>query len=75
MPFLENVTRGRGIPRERLAEIFEPFVRFGVDGEEGAGLGLAICRWIAAAHHGTLEAQSEAGRGSIFTLRLPAHTA
>ena len=70
---LEVRDSGSGIPRERLAEIFEPFVRFGVDGEEGAGLGLAICRWIAAAHRGTLEAESEAGRGSIFTLRLPVH--
>jgi len=73
---LEVRDTGSGISRERLGEIFEPFVRLSPsDSAEGAGLGLAICRWIAAAHRGTLVAESEAGRGSTFTLRLPLHSA
>ncbi|TAM58879.1 HAMP domain-containing histidine kinase [bacterium] len=72
---LEVRDSGSGIPRERLAEIFEPFVSLSVNGEAGAGLGLAICRWIAAAHRGSIEVRSEAGCGSVFTLRLPIRTA
>ncbi|MDE2573094.1 MAG: HAMP domain-containing histidine kinase [bacterium] len=72
---LEVRDTGRGIAREHLGEIFEPFVRIdAVDGQGGAGLGLAICRWIAAAHRGTLAAESETGAGATFTLRLPLHT-
>src|SRR2546425_1033902 len=37
----------------------------------GAGLGLAICKWIAEAHGGTIDVQSRPGRGTTFTVTLP----
>jgi len=38
----------------------------------GAGLGLAMVRWIAAAHGGTVTVESTPGQGSAFTFRMPA---
>ncbi|MFQ6047279.1 MAG: sensor histidine kinase, partial [Gemmatimonadales bacterium] len=37
----------------------------------GAGLGLAICKWIAEAHGGSITVQSRSGRGTTFTVTLP----
>jgi signal transduction histidine kinase len=37
----------------------------------GSGLGLSIVRWIVEAHKGKVTVQSEPGRGSTFTVRLP----
>jgi PAS domain S-box-containing protein len=65
---------GRGIPAEKLASVFEPFVQAGRSAEErqqGVGLGLAISRELARAMGGDLKVESAVGRGSIFTLRLP----
>jgi signal transduction histidine kinase len=66
--------RGCGIPAEDLPRVFESFYR-GTParrlGRAGAGLGLAVARRIAAAHGGTITADSEPGRGSRFVLRLP----
>ena len=66
---------GHGIPREKLDSIFEPFTRLEMDltrTTEGTGLGLAISRHLARAMMGDLTVRSELGRGSIFTLTLPA---
>jgi signal transduction histidine kinase len=74
----EVADTGTGIARERLDEIFDPYVQVGapiVDNLGGSGLGLAISREFALAMGGTLMAASEAGRGSVFTLRLPLSTA
>ncbi len=65
---------GRGIPADKLAPIFEPFVqveqlRTRVTG--GAGLGLAISRDIAREMGGDIAVESELGKGSTFTLKLP----
>ncbi|MCL5264030.1 MAG: ATP-binding protein [Chloroflexi bacterium] len=65
---------GMGIPAEHLPHLFERFYR--VDkarsrAEGGAGLGLAICEWIAHTHGGRIEAASTPGRGSTFTVYLP----
>ena len=60
---------GRGIAAEDLPRIFEPF--FTTKGNHGTGLGLAVSWGIVEAHGGSLEVQSEPGRGTRFTLRLP----
>jgi signal transduction histidine kinase len=65
---------GRGIPGDRLEQIFEPFVRIDTGYArvtEGTGLGLAISRDLARAMGGDLTAESTLGEGSTFTLRLP----
>lgn len=65
---------GNGIPVEELPRIFVRFHQ--VEGsarrtKEGAGIGLALARELAEMHGGTLEVESEVGRGSTFRLRLP----
>jgi signal transduction histidine kinase len=65
---------GIGIPAEKLATIFDPFVQVRegfADRDSGIGLGLAISRDLARAMHGDLGVASELGRGSTFTLVLP----
>ena len=65
---------GVGIAPEHLPHVFERFYRADKArsrGEGGAGLGLAICRWIAQAHGGDITVASEPDRGTTFTVRLP----
>jgi signal transduction histidine kinase len=65
---------GRGIPQEKLVEIFDPFVQVNPQlsrSQDGVGLGLAISRDLARGMGGDLTATSEEGRGSTFTLCLP----
>lgn len=67
--------QGSGIAPADLPHVFEPFFRSSAarrDGVAGVGLGLAVAKRIAEAFHGTLEAASILGKGSCFTLRLPA---
>lgn len=68
---------GIGISPEDLPHVFERHYRAdrsrGRSG--GHGLGLAIAQWIAAAHGGRIEATSQLGQGSTFTLYLPEATA
>lgn len=61
---------GCGIAPEILSQIFEPFLTTKESGH-GVGLGLAISRGIVERHGGTIEAQSELGRGTTFIVRLP----
>lgn len=62
---------GIGIPAELLPRIFDPF--FSTKGVgKGTGLGLAITRRIVEDHQGSIEVASEVGRGTTFTIRLPA---
>jgi PAS domain S-box-containing protein len=66
---------GRGIPADKLFEIFEPFVQVARSAgapNEGVGLGLAISRDLSRAMGGDLVAESVIGKGSTFTLTLPA---
>ncbi len=68
---------GRGIAPEDLKHVFRPFftTRNGKGRpatDSGAGIGLAFCRRIVEAHHGEIGVDSEPGRGSAFTIRLPA---
>ena len=63
---------GVGIAPENLENIFERFFRCAPDRSDGGtGLGLPIARQIARAHGGDIAVQSEPGRGSAFTVRLP----
>jgi two-component system NtrC family sensor kinase len=61
---------GSGIPAEILHRIFEPFLTTKETGR-GVGLGLAISHSILERHRGTIEVQSEQGRGTTFTVTLP----
>ncbi|MCL4505601.1 MAG: hybrid sensor histidine kinase/response regulator [Chloroflexi bacterium] len=65
---------GIGIPKEELPYIFEDFYagKTGQMVEKSSGLGLAIARRIVQAHGGTITVDSEPGRGSTFTICLPA---
>jgi heavy metal sensor kinase len=65
---------GTGIAETDLGSIFERFTRADRTRSRnipGAGLGLAIARWITDTHGGTIAAQSELGAGSEFQVRLP----
>ena len=61
---------GRGISEEHLGKIFDPFFTTKPAGE-GTGLGLSVSYGIIQAHGGTIEVESEVGRGTTFTIRLP----
>jgi signal transduction histidine kinase len=67
--------RGIGISREEMRQIFEPFYRgtFAIDAQiHGTGLGLPLASALVEAMGGKLTAESEPGRGSSFTIHLPA---
>src|SRR6266581_8516313 len=61
---------GSGIPPEILPRIFEPFLTTKETGR-GVGLGLAISHSILERHNGSIAVESEAGRGTTFTITLP----
>jgi signal transduction histidine kinase len=70
--FVED--QGEGIPPDEHARIFERFYRLGSElrrETQGVGLGLAIVKHIAEAHGGSVTVQSQAGKGSRFTIELP----
>jgi two-component system, sensor histidine kinase and response regulator len=62
---------GPGIAPEEQAILFESFVP-GQHKRSGSGLGLHLSRCIMEVHSGTITVESEVGRGSIFTARMPA---
>jgi two-component system, OmpR family, sensor kinase len=73
---LEIRDTGIGIPPEALPHIFERFYRVDPSrdsSKEGVGLGLSLVQWIIEQHHGRIEVTSEPGKGSCFTVRLPAN--
>ena len=59
---------GVGISPENLERLFEPFF---TTKKNGTGLGLSITRRVALEHNGTVEVQSETGKGSTFSISLP----
>jgi two-component system CheB/CheR fusion protein len=60
---------GIGIPKEMLSKIFDPFF---TTKAKGHGLGLATCYSIINRHHGSIEVQSQPGKGTTFHIYLPA---
>ena len=59
---------GVGIPKENMANLFEPLF---TTKAKGIGLGLAVVKNMVDGHGGTIVVQSEVGQGSTFTVRLP----
>lgn len=68
---IEVTDNGPGISEQNLPNVFDPFFTTKGIGE-GTGLGLSVSYLIITEHHnGTIEVDSELGRGSKFTIRLP----
>jgi len=63
---------GQGIPNEDLSRIFEPF--YTTKGQSGNGLGLAVTWGIIDNHNGTINVESEPGKGTTFIVHLPLQT-
>jgi C4-dicarboxylate-specific signal transduction histidine kinase len=61
--------RGPGVPAAAMDKLFEPFWSTKA---EGMGIGLAVCRSIVAAHHGTLDVANAPDGGAVFCVLLPA---
>ena len=63
---------GIGIAAEDLPHIFDGFYRGAQSGQaSGHGIGLAVCRQIVDAHHGSIHVESETGKGTTFVVNLP----
>ena len=60
---------GQGIPKENLSRLFEPF--YTTKGKHGTGLGLAVIWRIIDNHNGTINVESEPGKGTTFIIHLP----
>jgi len=67
---IEVQDHGSGISPEHMKRLFEPFFTTRAVGH-GAGLGLAICYGVVRDHGGTIEVDTQVGRGSTFRIRLP----
>jgi signal transduction histidine kinase len=66
---------GMGIPEPELPLLFSEFRRLnGAGAVEGTGLGLFIVKTVVEAHGGSVEAQSQGGHGTTFTIRFPVRT-
>jgi signal transduction histidine kinase/AraC-like DNA-binding protein/streptogramin lyase len=68
------IDTGIGIPQEELERVFDRFYQ--VDASqtrehEGSGIGLALAKELVELHHGTIHVQSEMGKGTEFTVRIP----
>jgi signal transduction histidine kinase len=63
---------GVGIAPDHIPHLFDRFWQAHESGRAGAGLGLVIAHGIAEGHGGRIEVESQPGRGSVFTLILPA---
>ncbi len=59
---------GPGVPRDKLNQIFEPFV---TTKEQGMGMGLSIARTIVQAHQGRIWAENRPEGGAVFRISLP----
>jgi signal transduction histidine kinase len=71
--------RGAGIPLDIQSRIFDRFyrgdsARVRPQPDDGAGLGLALARWIANVHGGDVTLRHSSPEGTVFTVVLPQHT-
>ncbi len=69
---IEITDTGYGIPEENLPHLFEPFFSSKPEGK-GTGLGLSIVYEVIDEHNGSLEVESELGKGTTFIVKLPIH--
>jgi two-component system, probable response regulator PhcQ len=67
---LQISDNGPGLPQEALSVIFDPFV-VGGGAQSEYGVNLMACFFIVHHHGGKIEAKNQAGRGTVFTIRLP----
>ena len=67
------IDNGSGIPAHILPSIFDPFFTTKEKGR-GTGLGLSVSQGIIAKHGGSIQVESQAGSGSVFTVNLPVTT-
>lgn len=66
---VEVADHGCGIRKDKLKTIFEPF--YTTKGAEGNGLGLPVVKSIVEQHGGSVEVESEVGKGTVFRINLP----
>ena len=73
--YIAIVDEGMGFPSHMKSQIFEPFVQYnrGIFEQQGAGTGLAIVNGLVQLHNGRIEAESQEGKGSKFTVILPVY--
>ncbi|MFC1452677.1 sensor histidine kinase [Verrucomicrobiota bacterium] len=72
---IEVHDNGIGLTTAEMKRVFQPFYRAERQdggGTSGAGLGLAIAQYLVNRHDGTIDVRSESGKGSTFSIRLPA---
>ncbi len=67
--FMQFTDTGKGMPEEVKKKLFEPFVTYGK--KHGTGLGLAIVKKIVTEHKGEIFVESELGKGTTITIKLP----
>jgi signal transduction histidine kinase len=68
------VDEGQGIPQDELEKVFHPYQTTSVKAtanEKSTGLGLAIVKKIIESHHGEISVESEVGKGSVFSFKIP----
>ena len=68
---VEVADTGAGIPQDNMSKIFEPFFTTKEVGQ-GTGLGLAVCYGIISEHSGRISVRSTVGKGTTFSIFLPA---